>query len=162
MNIFNFNIHIDKTIESIYKLWRNRKTFDEKISNIEESIKEIRYSYKSSSRFYDDFDSGKWMMNIKLNYKITSRLGRKICEKYLKSLDLSISYDWSNIQLMMLQLVAKSLKKKEIDIIVSSNRISTYGGDQSAGLCIFLQYINEKFPKKMSDLARSELEKLKK
>lgn len=126
-------------------------------TEIEDLVKRTRASY-SATKFYRVFADGKWFDGLDLPAGFASRSVRKVLkQKWLGEADLTRSYDSSNIVFMRLQLVANELTEADIDYLLDLPTEDSYGNDQEAGMYPFLEFMNQKYPGKLSDRANSRL-----
>lgn len=139
-----------------------RYVSEESIHEVEELVRSKRRSYKSASAFYRQFDNHEWLVGLELPASVSSASVRKTLKvKWLKDADFAQSFDHSNIMLMRLELVADQLTMEDVDHILELPTKDQYGNDQMAGLPQFLDFLDERFPEKLSRKTRVRMDELR-
>jgi len=77
--------------------------------------------------------------------------------KWLDEADFTRSYDHSNIVLMRLELVVDELTEADLDRLLDLPTKDSYGNDQSAGMQQFLEFVQKKYPDRISQKAKDWL-----
>jgi hypothetical protein len=60
--------------------------------------------------------------------------------------------------LMRLEIVAAELTSDEIDQILDKPTVDSYGNNQLAGIVPFLEYLQQRYPDKISSKARRRID----
>ena len=129
----------------------NEQLPPEEVKSIEDKIESIRLrGYNSASAFYREFDNGTWMKKAPELYQISKRDLKALKVKWVQDADFTRSWDWTNIELMRLQIVQKYLTKKDLMKIIDKPTIDNYGNSQDAGRVDFVKSIQAKYPRKIS------------
>ncbi|MEV6306935.1 TIGR02391 family protein [Actinoplanes sp. NPDC051861] len=137
-----------------------RYVSEDTIKEIEELVLAKRRSYRTASSFYHDFEDGKWLRNLRLPAKVESKAVRKVLKtKWLDEADFTRSYDYSNIMLMRLELVVDELTQADLDRLLNLPTTDSYGNDQLAGMRQFIEFVQKKYPEKISHKVREWLAK---
>ncbi|MBG6184713.1 uncharacterized protein (TIGR02391 family) [Arthrobacter sp. CAN_A214] len=123
-----------------------RYVSDEVIAEIEDLIRAKRRSL-SATAFYRVFESGRWLDSITLPDDLRSSSVRRVLkEKWLAEAEFTHSYDYSNIMLMRLQVIAEELSKADLEDLIERPTLDFRGNDQEAGMLEFMQYMYERYP----------------
>lgn len=129
-------------------------------TEIEDLVKKTRASY-TATKFYKVFGNGRWLEGLTLPAALGSRSVRKVLkQKWINEADLTRSYDSSNIVFMQLQLVAEELTETDIDQVLDLPTTDSYGNGQEAGMHEFLDFVNQRYPDKLSGRAKARLGEL--
>jgi hypothetical protein len=135
-----------------------KKLTQVKIKHIEDSITTKRKTYKSASSFYIEFANATWIRQIPELSTISNKNKKILKSKWIKDADFTISYDRTNIDLMRLQFVANTLKKKDLESIIDKPTKDSFGNDQAAGVLIFMQFMQTKYPHKITNKVANWIE----
>lgn len=153
----NLALHYISVASLAYDLI-TRYVSDEVIQKTEERISAIRRSL-SASAFYRLFEGGKWLESIDLPDDLNSLSVRKVLKKkWLAEVDFTRSYDHSNIMVMRLEVVADALTKADLDYLLELPTVDACGNDQEAGMLPFLEYMQQRFPEKISNKSTTWIE----
>jgi uncharacterized protein (TIGR02391 family) len=135
-----------------------RYVSDELITLVEDLITAERRSY-SATRFYREFEGGRWLERITLPRELASPSVRRVLkDKWLKESDFTRSYDHSNIVLMRLVVVADALSKTDIDSLLDLPTVDSNGHSQEAGTAVFLEYMKQRYPETISARAEARID----
>jgi uncharacterized protein (TIGR02391 family) len=145
----NLAVHYISLASLAYDLI-TRHVSEETVEDIEAAIIAQKQSYKSASAFYTEFEGGKWLQALVLPVNLNTSLRNTLKKKWLEEADLTRSYNHSNTVLMQLELVADALTKDEIDSLLDLPTKDKYGHDQSAGMPLFMKFIQQRYPDKTS------------
>ncbi|MFK0071901.1 TIGR02391 family protein [Arthrobacter woluwensis] len=127
-----------------------RYVSDAVIQETEEIIRAKRRSL-SATAFYRQFEGGKWLESIDLPEDLKSLSVRRVLKKkWLAEVDFTRSYDHSNIMVMRLEVVADALTQADLDYLLELPTVDARGNDQEAGMLLFLEYVRQQFPEKIS------------
>jgi len=150
----NLAIHYISLASLAYDLI-TRYVGEETIQEIEDIVLAKRLGYRTAAAFYRDFENGRWLKTLDLPVNIDSSSVRKVLKKkWLDDADFTRSWNHSNIVLMQLEIVAAELTPDEIDYLLDLPTVDAYGNDQQAGMLPFLEFIQEKYPAKISAKAK--------
>lgn len=120
------------------------------VEQLENKIVSIRKSYRTAAAFYKDFDSAAWMKKTPELYRLPKRHQKTLKSKWVRETDFTKSFDYTNIDLMKLQVVKKYLTKKDLTELTDQPTVDQYGNDQKAGNLEFMKSMQEQFPRKIS------------
>ncbi|MBO4140165.1 TIGR02391 family protein [Micromonospora tulbaghiae] len=133
---------------------------EDTIKELEDLVLTKRQSYRTAGAFYRDFDDGKWLQSLTLPAKVQSSAVCKVLKtKWLDEADFTRSYDHSNIVLMRLELVVDELTEADLDRLLDLPTKDSYGNDQSAGMQQFFEFVQKKYPDRMSQKTKDWLTK---
>jgi len=155
----NLAVHYISLASLAYDLI-TRYVSEDTIKELDDLVLTKRQSYRTAGAFYRDFEGGKWLRNLTLPAKVESAAVRKVLKtKWLDEADFTRSYDHSNIVLMRLELVVDELTEADLDRLLDLPTKDSYGNDQSAGMQQFLEFVQKKYPDRISQKAKDWLTK---
>jgi len=155
----NLAVHYISLASLAYDLI-TRYVSEDTIKELEDLVLTKRQSYRTAGAFYRDFEGGKWLRNLTLPAKVESSAVRKVLKtKWLDEADFTRSYDHSNIVLMRLELVVDEFTDADLDRLLNLPTKDSYGHDQSAGMQQFLEFVQEKYPDRISQKVKDWLTK---
>lgn len=127
-----------------------RYVSDDLINRVESLISKKRRSL-SATDFYPLFSGGQWIAKVEFPEELESSAVRRVLKnKWLAEADFTRSYDHSNIMLMRLQIVAQELSMEDLDDLMERPMKDSYGNYQEAGMDLFIDYMREEYPYKVS------------
>ncbi|TYL51171.1 TIGR02391 family protein [Agromyces mariniharenae] len=146
----NLAIHYISLASLAYDLI-TRYVSEATIQEIEELVLEKRRSFRSAGAFYRAFENGKWLDSMSLPKDLESSSVRRILKhKWLDEADFTRSYDYSNVVLMRLELVAEELAAADLNQLLDQPTRDANGRDQAAGMLPFLEFMQQKYPETIS------------
>ncbi len=150
----NLAVHYISLASLAYDLI-TRSVDEETLNALDEFVREKRRSYRTARAFYQDFEKGKWMQNLKLPVSLVSASVRKVLKnKWLEETDLTRSWDYSNVMFMRLELVVDQLTQADIDFLLDLPTKDSHGNDQESGMWPFLEFVSQQHPGTMSQRAK--------
>ena len=157
----NLAVHYISLASLAYDLI-TRYVNDETIVEIEALVLEKRRGYRSATRFYREFEHGKWLESMHLPAAMKSSSVRRVLkDKWLTEADFTINFDHSNVILMRLELVMDQLTQSDLEHLLDLPTKDTYGNDQEAGMWSFLEFMQEVRPDLLSTKAIDWIEQKK-
>lgn len=153
----NLAIHYISLASLAYDLI-TRYVSEETIHELEAMVLAKRRGYRSATRFYNDFEGGKWLKDLPLPAAMKSSSVRRVLkEKWLNDADFTRSYDHSNVVLMRLELVVDELTEADLDHLLELPTKDAFGNDQEAGMLPFLEFVQLKHTDRLSPRAKAWL-----
>lgn len=123
-----------------------RYVSEELVQSVEVLVAQKRRQM-SASAFYRVFENGKWLQGLELPEELESSSVRKVLrDKWLEEIDLTRSWDHSNVMFMRLELVADVLTTNDIDRLLGLPMVDANGFYQEAGMLSFLEYMQSTNP----------------
>lgn len=127
-----------------------RYVSDDLIDQVESLIRDKRRSL-SATAFYPLLAGGQWIAEVEFPKELKiSAVRRVLKNKWLAEADFTRSYDYSNLMLMRLQVVAQELSGDDLDDLIERPMKDSYGNYQEAGMDSFINYMREEYPYKVS------------
>lgn len=153
----NLAVHYISLASLAYDLI-TRYVSDQTVAEIEAMVLAKRRGYSSASKFYNDFEDGKWLRGLELPAAMTSSSVRRVLkEKWLTDADFTRSFDHSNVVLMKLELVVDELTEADLDRLLELPTKDARGREQEAGLWPFLEFVQKRHPERLSSTASAWL-----
>jgi uncharacterized protein (TIGR02391 family) len=136
-----------------------RYVSDEVIAEIEELVRNKRRNLTATA-FYRVFEDGRWLDSVEFPVDLRSSAVRRVLkDKWLAEADFTRSYDYSNIMLMRLQVVADELSQVNLEDLIERPTLDFRGRDQEAGMVQFMQYMHKNYPEVRSSKVDQWIEK---